>query len=147
MPVINNLQVTEYIKQAFALTKQLEAMPNNSRKRAVQLTSLIAIADHEQRKILQPLIYESYAFQLTLDAQALAEGLPLVPLRAAAFSTACDIENTELRVQMTDSDLYKETDRMKFIERIANKYHVLMGNRSLNMEDAIATIATCRNAT
>jgi hypothetical protein len=33
------------------------------------------------------------------------------------------------------------------IERIANKSHVLMGNRSLYMEDAIATIATWRNAT
>ncbi|NQD92771.1 hypothetical protein HP532_08935 [Pseudomonas sp. CrR25] len=147
LPIINNLQVTEYINQAFALIKQLETMPNNSRRRAVQLTSLIAIADHEQRKILQPLIYESHAFKLVLDAQALAEGLPFVPLRAAAFSTACDTETKELRVQMTDGDLYSEKDRMGFIENIASKYHELMGKRPRYMDDTIATIATWRHAT
>lgn len=147
LPIINNLQITDYIKQAFALIKQFEGLPEGPDSRASQLKSLIAIADHEQRKILQPLIYESHAFQLVLDAQALAEGLPFTPLRAAAFSTACDTKNPELRVQMTDGDLYNEKDRMGFIEKIANKYHALMGKRKHYMEDTIATIATWRNAT
>lgn len=145
LPIINNLQVTNEVTKAFKLIKAFEGMPNNSRRREVQLNSLMDIADHEQRKILQPLIYENYAFELVLDAQALAEALPFVPLRVAAFGTACDIENPELRVQMTEGKLYAEDDRMEFIGRIAKQYHKLMGKRNLYMEDTLATIATWQN--
>ncbi len=146
LPVINNLQVTIEIKKAFKLIRQLEGMPASPAKSDMQLTSLMHIADHEQRKILQPLIYEELAFKLVLDAQAIAEVLPFVPLRVAAFSTACDTEKPALRVQMTEGDLYKERDRMKFIDGIARQYHSLMMGQRSYMESTISTIATWRNA-
>jgi hypothetical protein len=69
-----------------------------------------------------------------------------VPLRVAAFSTACDTQKPALRVQMTKGDLYKERDRMKFIDEIARQYLSLMINQRNHMESTIATIATWRNA-
>jgi hypothetical protein len=94
---------------------------------------------------VQPPIYEELAFKLVLDAQAIAEFLPFAPLRAAAFSTACDTEKPALRVQMTEGDLYKERDRMKFIDAIARQYHSFMISQRSYMENTISTIATWRN--
>ncbi|HBX53920.1 DUF2515 family protein [Pseudomonas sp. UBA2684] len=146
LATINNLQVTAEIKKAFKLIQTLEGMPDGPSKRTVQLESLMDIADHEQRKILQPLIYEDYAFKLVLNAQALAEGLPFVPLRVAALSTACDIENPKLRVQMTEGNLYDVDDRMTFITKIAMQYHKMMGEQKEYMEGAISTITSWRNS-
>ncbi|HDZ56420.1 MAG TPA: hypothetical protein ENI17_12810 [Pseudomonas xinjiangensis] len=138
---INNFQVTAEISKAFKLIQKLEGMPDSPLRRSVQLESLMDIADHEQRKILQPLIYEDYAFRLVLDVQAIAEGLPFVPLRVAAFSTACDIKKPELRVQMTEGNLYEEDDRMTFITKIGMQYHKMMGEQRKYMEEAILTMS------
>lgn len=112
----------------------------------MQLSSLLAIANHEQRKILQPLIYESKPFRATLKVQAGFEWLPFIPVRVAAFSTACDVKAPELRVQMEDGDLYDVSDRMKFIGTIANQYHKLMRTRTDYMEGEIGKISTWSNA-
>jgi hypothetical protein len=47
---------------------------------------------------------------------------------------------------MTEGDLYKERDRMKFIDGIARQYHSLMLSQRSYMESTISTIATWRNA-
>lgn len=74
VPKINNLKVTPYLKLGFELIKKTESMTTVSDRRALQYRSLIAIADHEQVKILQPLIYEDVVFRRLLDAQAVVEG-------------------------------------------------------------------------
>jgi hypothetical protein len=106
----------------------------------------MAIADHEQRKILQPLIYQDVPFRATLKMQAGFEWAPFVPVRVAAFSAACDVKEPELRVQMSKGDLYDESDRMKFISSIAKQYHFLMGTRESYMEGEIRTISTWASA-
>lgn len=105
----------------------------------------MAIADHEQRRILQPLIYNGFLFQKVLQAQATAEGAPFVPLRVASFSSACDVNNKELRVQMTKGDLFGESDRMVFIQEIADQYHKMMGQKKDYMEQQIGMISTWKN--
>ncbi|WP_392888313.1 DUF2515 family protein [Pseudomonas migulae] len=55
-------------------------------------------------------------------------------------------QRSELRVQMSEGDLYDESDRMKFIDSIANQYHLLMGTREAYMEGEIRTISTWNNA-
>jgi hypothetical protein len=47
---------------------------------------------------------------------------------------------------MSERDLYDESDRMKFIDSIANQYHLLMGTREAYMEGEIRTISTWKNA-
>ncbi|WP_409077966.1 DUF2515 family protein [Pseudomonas sp. N3-W] len=146
LPILKNLQVTDEIKSGFQYIKETESFPAGSLRSDMQLSSLLAIANHEQRKILQPLIYESKPFRATLKVQAGFEWLPFIPVRVAAFSTACDVKDPELRVQMEDGDLYDVSDRMKFIGTIANQYHKLMRTRTNYMEGEIGKISTWSNA-
>ncbi|WP_085655905.1 DUF2515 family protein [Pseudomonas sp. B11(2017)] len=146
LPVLKNLAITPDVKKGFDRIKESEAASDSNVKRDLQYSSLLAIADHEQRRILQPLIYDEFFFQATLKAQAAFEWAPFVPVRVAAFSTACDVDNKDLRVQMEKGNLYNESDRMKFIAKIAGQYHKLMGSKKDYMEGQIATIATWKNA-
>jgi len=141
LAVLNNFKANSYILEAFNTIDKFEQSGIDERP-DIQLKSLLIIADHEQLKILQPLIYEDYAFQKTLDLQTLTEGIPCFPLRSAAFSNACDVENEELREQMTEGDLYNSDDRMNFILKIAEKYHLLMQSQIEHMESSIASLST-----
>ncbi|MDR6915930.1 hypothetical protein J2X66_002798 [Pseudomonas sp. 3296] len=145
LATLNNLHFTNELAEGFNKIGETEKLPFGRAQRATQLSSLIAIANHEQRKILQPLIYESAPFRATLKVQAGFEWAPFVPVRVAAFSTACDVKQPELRVQMDDGDLYDETDRMVFITKIANQYHYLMDSEKHYMESEIQKISTWSN--
>ncbi|KTC17941.1 hypothetical protein AO391_08760 [Pseudomonas marginalis ICMP 9505] len=145
LPILNNLRLTAEIKKGFKLIELCERLPEGDERRNTQLASLMAIADHEQRKILQPLIYEDQYFQDSLRLQAKFEGMPFVPIRLAAFSAACDIEIAELKVRMEDGDLYNESDRMRFIGNVAKQYHKLMGQQKKYIEGEIYTISTWMN--
>ncbi|MCU7246432.1 DUF2515 family protein [Pseudomonas koreensis] len=145
LPVLKNLGLTPDITAGFNLIKKSETTPDPVARRNLQQQSLLAIADHEQRRILQPLIYNGFLFQKVLQAQATAEGAPFVPLRVASFSSACDVNNKELRVQMTKGDLFNESDRMEFIQEIAGQYHKMMGQKKDYMEQQIGMISTWKN--
>ncbi|MDR6915533.1 hypothetical protein J2X66_002401 [Pseudomonas sp. 3296] len=146
LSILGNLHVTDEIKSGFKAIKESETLPIGEARRRKQFDSLMAIADHEQRKILQPLIYKDVPFRATLKMQAGFEWAPFVPVRVAAFSTACDVKEPEHRVQMSEGDLYDENDRMKFISSIAQQYHYLMGAQESYMEREIRTISTWANA-
>jgi hypothetical protein len=141
LSIIKNFSVNEYVVSGFSGISMTESEKSLATRQKFQYNSLISIANHEQRRILQPLIYESLSFELTLDAQKIGEVLPFLPQRVAAFTTACDTENAELKVTMTDGNLYNESDRMNFIGRIAKQYHKLMINSASYMEGEISAIA------
>ena len=126
LQVLNGLQLTDFLRAGFKAIKEFETTTDKERQRGAQLESLLRIADHEQRKILQPLIYNDPYFQAALRLQAGTEWITFMPQRVAAFSTACDVEDPELRVRMEEGNLFDEDDRMKFITAIAEKYHSLM---------------------
>lgn len=92
--------------------------------------------------ILQPLIYENKLFKTLLNSQALVEGHFGVPRRLAAFSTACEANDPQYDIVMTEGKLHNVTDRMKFIGNIANKYHNHVQPQSSHMESTIRTIAS-----
>jgi hypothetical protein len=142
LSILNNLKVPspDYVIQGFTAITATESASGTSR-RNFQFESLLRIADHEQRKILQPLIYNDLAFTLTLDAQQMTEFMPFFPKRLATFSTTCDTDKINLKVVMTEGKLYNETDRMKFIGNIADQYHKLMTQQNAYMEGEIASIA------
>ncbi|MFK0314561.1 DUF2515 family protein [Pseudomonas sp. NPDC090233] len=138
---INNLKVTDYLAQGFSYFPKIEKNTNRDARRNQQLASLMAIANHEQIKILQPLIYESKIFKTLLNSQALVEGHFGVPRRLAAFSTACETNDPQYDIVMTEGKLHNATDRI-FIGNIANKYHNLMQTQNTHMESIIRTIAS-----
>lgn len=117
-------------------------MTTVSDRRALQYESLIAIAKHEQVKILQPLIYEDVVFRRLLDAQAVVEGNWGVPRRLAALSTACETNTKALDKVMTKGELYDKIDRMVFITETANSYHEKIFSSASYMNSAISTIST-----
>lgn len=142
LPKIKFLAETPPLVAGFDLIRQVEHLKAGKMRSDLQLASLMKIADHEQLWILQPLIYKSWDFKLLLDGQAKMEGKFGVPRRLAAFSTQCETGDPELDVVMTKGDLYNGTDRMKFITKIAEKYHKLMTTNQKSMEEIIETIAT-----
>ncbi|SFW89832.1 hypothetical protein SAMN03159505_05021 [Pseudomonas sp. NFACC10-1] len=107
----------------------------------------MAIANHEQVKILQPLIYEDVVFRRLLDAQAVVEGNWGVPRRLAALSTACETNTKVLDKVMTKGELYDKIDRMVFITETANSYHEKMFSSASYMTSAISTISTWNERT
>jgi hypothetical protein len=147
LPKVKELRTTAEIEKAFNLTKLTEGAGSLRERQQLQYDSLVVIANHEQINILQPLIYESTSFQLVLDAQVAMEDVPMAPKRVAAFSTACDNKQDELRVQMQEGDLYNQDDRMKFISKIAGRYHQLMSTQTTYMEGVLREIATWNNLT
>lgn len=142
LPVVNNLKVTDYVNIGFTKINAFEETSNIAQRQGLQLASLMHIADHEQRKILQPLIYNDLSFQLLLDTQALMEVLPGTPKRLAAFSESCDTSSNDLKAEMSEGGLYNESERMRFITTIAQKYHSLMMERTGYMEEKIKAIST-----
>lgn len=147
LSVIDNFKVKSEVTEAFSYIEKVEGESPGTARQALQYKSLIATANHEQLNILQPLIYEDPIFQTILDVQKASEGMPLVPLRSAAFSTACDVDDPKLREQMYKGSLYNAQDRMGFIQKIADKYHGLMINNNKYMEGMISEIAGWRNKT
>jgi len=147
LAVIDNLKIKKYMLGAFSDIKQVQTMAAGVDRQKLQYKSLIATANHEQLNILQPLIYEDPIFRAVLDVQKKAEDIPFVPLRSAAFSTACDVKQSEMREQMHGGDLYNAQDRMEFIQKIADKYHGLMIDKIEYMEGVIAEISRWRSKT
>ena len=138
---INNLKKTDYLEQGFDFISQVERYPEGELRQRRQLASLMAIANHEQLMILQPLIYESKDFKALLNSQALMEGHFGVPRRLAAMSTACETNDEEYDSVMTEGKLHDANDRMKFITDIAKNYHRLMKAKSKYMLENLQTIA------
>jgi|TARA_R110000796_G_scaffold141183_3_gene257359 hypothetical protein len=147
LATLNNLMLTSEITDAFRQIRVLEAMPNGEQKRALQLESLLAVADHEQINILQPLIYENWSFKRVLDAQGWAERAPFIPKRVAAFAISCDTDIEELRVEMSEGKLYNQADRMRFIRNVASRYHQLMDEQRQYMEETIKSFTSWSSAT
>ncbi|PBP97408.1 DUF2515 family protein [Pseudomonas congelans] len=142
LPKINNLKVTDYLVSGFELISVVEKTPKGAKRDQPKLDSLMAIANHEQLMILQPLIYNTTLFRRLLDSQALAEGHLGVPRRLASLSTHCETGDPELDAVMTEGQLYNPGDRMTFITKIATAYHRKMKENPIEMEQAISTIAT-----
>lgn len=143
---LNNLKITDEITEAFNYVKSCESETDRQEKRQLQYSSLLSMASHEQLNILQPFIYENWAFNRTLDMQAIIEGVPLVPKRVASFITGCDTKDEKHRVQMEkDKNLYDAGHRMNFIRDIAKQYHSLMDTHTEYMDETISQIATWNN--
>lgn len=142
LPKIKNMSECTHIKRAFQKTKEFETQKNPSKRPAIQMANLLAIADHEQGVILQPLIYEDPDFSKWVERQRCALIQWASPDLQLVFNHACDTRNA-LRKSIAPDDTVLENlkSRMAWIAAAANRFHHLMQTESAYMENELKTIA------
>ncbi|PXX37834.1 DUF2515 family protein, partial [Aquitalea magnusonii] len=74
LPVLQNLKLSSYAQKGMLLVREIEKLkPGSDTYREKQLAHLLAIANHEQRVVLQKLIYDDPAFAAWLQRQRAAQ--------------------------------------------------------------------------
>lgn len=171
LPILQNLKLSSYAQEGMRLVRVLENMgPDSKEYRKKQLEHLLAIADHEQRVVLQKLIYNDPGFAVWLQRQRAAQNaadmllkpsttwLPLnvnatsralallvktiLPPLELVFAAACETKDPKLKsVAPKDTVLENEESRMSWIKTAANQFHGLMGTRSAYMDQQLRSIA------
>jgi hypothetical protein len=139
---IKQMAVSAHIKTGFAKVKEFEGEANERRRPAIQMQHLLAIADHEQGVILQPLIYEDKDFVYWLEMQRSAWVSWASPNLELVFSSACSTDNAALKsVAPEDTKLENFESRMNWIGKAAEKFHQLMLEKTSYMEGEIQKMA------
>ncbi|MBT0571851.1 hypothetical protein KIK84_16165 [Curvibacter sp. CHRR-16] len=149
LPKIGGLKTNKHIHEAFVKVREIEKTPiNGSRqdvknRRDAQLAHLLAIAEHEQKIVLQPLIYEDETFAWWLRQQRKAWINWASPTLELVFAAACTTDNPELKsVAPQDTVLEDFKSRFNWITAAAKKFHGLMQTKAAYMEAEISTMAS-----
>jgi hypothetical protein len=138
------MQVSSYIRDGFAKVKAFENETNPTRRPTIQLDHLLKIADHEQRVILQPLIYEDTMFVGTLLVGRYLRWVPneVLPAMELVFTHACETKDAKLKSVAPDDTKLEDVDnRMKWIGAAAEQFHLLMQRSQSMMEKELSAIA------
>jgi hypothetical protein len=70
LPILQHLKLSSYAQKGMLLVREIEKLkPGSDTYREKQLAHLLAIADHEQRVVLQKLIYNDPGFAVWLQRQ------------------------------------------------------------------------------
>lgn len=142
LPKIRQLQVSGEIRRGFAAVRAFEETWNEVRRQDAQMDNLLAIADHEQGIILQPLIYEDPDFVRWLKVQRWPVVSSVSPELALVFSSACSTDDGSLKsVAPEDTRLEEFDSRMNWIRDAARDFDQLMRRRSGYMEAQLRAMA------
>jgi len=142
LPKIKNMSGHKHIKIAFQKTREFEVEKNASKLPAIQMANLMAIADHEQGVILQPLIYEDPDFSKWVQRQRSAFIHWASPDLQLVFNHACDTKDALLKsIAPRETELEDLKSRMSWILSAANKFHRLMQTEHVYMETELNIIA------
>jgi hypothetical protein len=148
LPKIGFFTMTPGVKAGFEEVKKFEVMGAGEERRGIQLKHLLQIAEHEQKNVLQPLIYaaenqDSRDFVDWIRWQRENKILNwIAPTMKLVFGSACDTNDPELEsVAPEDTKLEEYASRMKWIKKAAQRFHWLMANKTRYMEGELQTIA------
>ena len=142
LPKIKKLAVSKEIKLGFAKVKEFEIQKRADLRLQIQMDHLLAIADHEQGVILQPLIYDDPDFVYWLEMQRSPWVRWAAPNLELVFSSACSTKDTALKSEAPDgTKLENLKSRMKWIGSAAEKFHQLMREKTVYMDSEIRTMA------
>lgn len=145
---INNLKVSSHIKTGFSKVKEFEDETDSLERPKIQMEHLLAIADHEQRVILQQLIYNDTVFNLGIMAQRTRPFSWISPDLELVFTSACSTDTPELKsVAPEGTELEEVESRMQWIRQAAAKFHGRMQFFKFQMENELQTIAGWVNRT
>ena len=136
------MAVSSHIRTAFAKVKEFESETDANERRNIQLKHLLAIADHEQGVILQPLIYEDKDFADWLKIQRSAWVNWASPNLELVFASECGTGNDELKsVAPKATEMEDLRSRMSWIGKAAERFHLLMHERPAYMEGELQKMA------
>ena len=142
LPKIKNLKVSKEIKLAFEKVKEFEGEVDIASRRKMQMEHLLAVADHEQGVILQPLVYDDPEFTWWVQLQRSAWVNWAAPGLQLVFNSACEIDKAELKsFAPKETKLENLESRMKWITKAANQFHDLMIKRTAYMDGEITKMA------
>lgn len=137
---INNLKSNDFIKKGFSEVQKFETSSNKDRKILAQYQNLLIIAEHEQGKILQPLIYEGWRNRREIDSMGLFSWF--TPEVALFFTSDCSTNTGKYTSRAPEGTVvYDYESRMDWIRKAAEKFHGLMQNESTYMETQLQTMA------
>jgi hypothetical protein len=142
LPKVKQLAVSKEIKAGFASVKKYESTTKKEQRPDIQFQHLLAIADHEQGVILQPLIYDDPAFAAWVARQRWPIVKQISPALELVFSSACETIDLKLKsVAPDDTKLEEFESRMKWIRDAAKQFHSLMLAKTSYMEGEIGKMA------
>ena len=119
---IKNLKTNNFIKVAFAASHSFVKEKRLADKQRYQHMNLLALADHEQRMILQPLIYEDLRAKKDLWLQGHSFGMaPPLKLTISAAGSGPYESYAHKGIDMKNAE-----DRMKWIYGIADLFEGYM---------------------
>lgn len=178
LPQIRNLGASQYIKPAFNATKVFENTPSDriNKRKEQQRINLMQLANHEQREVLQKIIYQKATFKAGLAIAEAARGktltkgqlIKLAPLAAKpsllllpsnfkisipeiqmVYTSEADTNDPELKnIAPEDIKVANITKRMSWIESVAEQYIRLMnGAKKGIVEKEMVKIAGWINKT
>ena len=142
LPKIKKLAVSKEIRLGFAKVKEFEVETDATEKPKRQMEHLLAVADHEQGVILQPLIYDDPDFVYWLDKQRRPWVRWAAPNLELVFSSACGTSDEALKSKAPEGTKLEEfKSRMKWIGQAAGQFHNLMQVDTARMEGEIRKMA------
>ncbi|WP_433691756.1 DUF2515 family protein [Herbaspirillum seropedicae] len=142
LPKIKDMKISAHIKLAFQKAREFESEANVSKQASIQMANLMAVADHEQREILQPLIYDEKCFSGWVAAQRSIWVSWASPKLSLVFSSACDTRDAHLESLAADDTVLEDVEsRMIWIKRAADSFHSLMQKKPDYMEAELRAMA------
>lgn len=142
LPIIKQLMPSEHIRAGFAKIAEFESQVDPRRRQAIQMDHLLAIANHEQGVVLQPLIYDRWIFATSVAAQRAPVLNWFSPDVELVFSHACETEDKMFKSQPSeDTQIENFASRMKWINSAAKQFHELMIKKNPQMERELQAMA------
>lgn len=139
---IKHFEASADLIKGFEYVVQIEGMAPSKARRNVQFDHLIAIANHEQGAVLQPLIYEDPDFNKWTARERWWLIHWMAPQYELVFSHQCSTRDPELKSVAPDNLIVEDFgSRMDWITRAAEKFHDLMNLRYPYMKGQIQTMA------
>lgn len=159
LPKIRYLGASQYVKPAFNATKEFEkaSLQNPTERQKQQKINLMKLANHEQREVLQKIIYQKSTFKAGLAVAELARGTTLtkgqliktapvnswpglmllssdfkisIPEIQMVYTSEADTKDPELKnIAPPDIKVADIDKRMAWIESVAEQYINLMNGK------------------
>lgn len=142
---VEYLKMSESMRQGFVEVRNIEnAQRGSHRWLQCQFDHLVHIADHEQKEILQKMIYSNPDFRKWLERErnwALLRWLS--PAYRLVFSHMCSPSDlTPVSNAPDDMEVENFASRMSWIQDAAERFHALMQERRSYMMRELAQIST-----
>ncbi len=142
LPRIKHFKPSPHMVDGFETVLKIERTNAGKARSILQLEHLLAIADHEQREILQPLIYDDSVFSKWLVRER-KYWRWVAPTYQLVFTHECRECNPQLKsVAPADMKVENEKSRMDWIEDAAKIFHKLMSDEEAHMLNELKIMAT-----